>query len=587
MLLAVTSIVDFLGMAVSLWLGLYLLGRGFSSRITLRGVAVLTSVAAFFLGAYINLYEQIIGTAAIRAVFLTIGLSVWNDLTHKLLPNWYQKTQRWRVGIIYTLGLITVVLLLWKRTAFVGEQGNELWVARMGIEWPYVVYGAFQILASASILYNFRVGGKVGVGPQNGYFLAASLLAVSTVVYGLFALALTPPMPRLIQDALILSSVTVLGFSVARYQTLVERRGTFQDFAISTLAVFVLSDIYLFIAWQMGLPPITLILVTALSIFSHSIYSLVRESLDRSRSRDESTFRQQLRRLEANFDGNIPLKERLQSGLKLLCQILESTGAFIAVRQEEQYIVLASHHSIPVGNTIPFLEKVGTHIFPPAPGIANHVAWLVPAFQSGDLVAILGIGPLRSRLQYTEDDLDLLAEAVDQIGIMIYLQSHKPAHRDRSKQRASDLQAYKANLQDRSEKLITTLITNPDPQFIKIVEDGLRNLTDFISLSQSSLAECLGVAGDTHIEKGKAVQLQLIQAIEALRPGKECPGEPIPREWHSYVVLHDAYWEGIPNHDIMSKLYISEGTFHRTRRAAVRSVGRVLLEKKNPAQIVQ
>ena len=56
--------------------------------------------------------------------------------------------------------------------------------------------------------------------------------------------------------------------------------------------------------------------------------------------------------------------------------------------------------------------------------------------------------------------------------------------------------------------------------------------------------------------------------------------EPVPREWHSYVVLHDAYWERIPNQDIMSKLYISEGTFHRTRRAAVRSVARALLEKK-------
>jgi hypothetical protein len=47
------------------------------------------------------------------------------------------------------------------------------------------------------------------------------------------------------------------------------------------------------------------------------------------------------------------------------------------------------------------------------------------------------------------------------------------------------------------------------------------------------------------------------------------------------VVLHDAYWDRVSNHDIMSKLYISEGTFHRTRRAAVRSVARALLEKRS------
>jgi len=76
----------------------------------------------------------------------------------------------------------------------------------------------------------------------------------------------------------------------------------------------------------------------------------------------------------------------------------------------------------------------------------------------------------------------------------------------------------------------------------------------------------------------------LIQAIEVLRPAQICPKKPIPREWYSYMVLHDAYREGIPNSEIMSKLYISEGTFHRTRRAAVRSVARVLLETRTEHQ---
>ena len=72
--------------------------------------------------------------------------------------------------------------------------------------------------------------------------------------------------------------------------------------------------------------------------------------------------------------------------------------------------------------------------------------------------------------------------------------------------------------------------------------------------------------------------------IEVLRPAQACPREPIPRDWYSYMVLHDAYREGIPNNDNMSKLYISEGTFHRTRRAAVRSVARVFLETRMERQ---
>ena len=583
MLFIITSIVDFLGMAVSLWLALYLLGRGYSSRITLRGVMVLAALSAFFLGSYISLYEQIPGLAIIRAISLTIGMAVWNDLTHKLLPSWYQKTQRSRVGTIYLLGCINIVLLLWTRIGFVNEQGDVLQMARLGIQPTDIVYGLFQLLTGAFILHNFRVGAKIGVRQQNRYFFVASVLVVSAVAYTLLALVFMSPIPRFIADALILSGVSILGVSVARYQVLIERRATFQDFPISALAVFALSDLYLFIAWQMGFSPIALILVTALAILTHSAYSLVREFLDRLRSKDESMFRQQLRRLDANVEGNASLKERLQSGLKLLCQILESTGAFIAVQEDSQYIVLASHHSIPVGDAVPLLENQCKEICQPSPEMVNQVTWLVPAFQDGDLVAVLGIGPLRSRLRYSEDDLDLLVEAADRIGTIIFLNNHKPAPRDRLKQIPPDTRSYEASLQARSNDLLTTLTTNPDPKFVKIVEDGLRNLTNFINLGQSSLQEHLGISGETHIEKGKAVQQQLIQAIEALRPGQDCQKEPIPREWHSYVVLHDAYWERIPNNDIMSKLYISEGTFHRTRRAAIRSVARVLLEKRKLA----
>jgi hypothetical protein len=166
MLFIITSIVDFLGMAVSLWLALYLLGRGFSSRITLRGVVVLIALSAFFLGSYISLYEQIPGVAIIRATSLTIGLAVWNDLTHKLLPSWYQKTQRWRVGGIYILCFINVVLLL-TRIGSTSEQGDVLKMARMSIQPTDMVYGLFQLLTGASILYNFRVGARIGARLQN------------------------------------------------------------------------------------------------------------------------------------------------------------------------------------------------------------------------------------------------------------------------------------------------------------------------------------------------------------------------------------------------------------------------------------
>jgi len=93
------------------------------------------------------------------------------------------------------------------------------------------------------------------------------------------------------------------------------------------------------------------------------------------------------------------------------------------------------------------------------------------------------------------------------------------------------------------------------------------------------------LSGDkkTHIERGKVIHAVMLDALDKLRPGPEVPSEPVPREWHPYVILHAAYVEGVQNRDIMSKLYISEGTFNRTRRSAIRSLARVLAEMEHPA----
>ncbi|MBL8103630.1 MAG: hypothetical protein JNM02_13940, partial [Anaerolineales bacterium] len=58
------------------------------------------------------------------------------------------------------------------------------------------------------------------------------------------------------------------------------------------------------------------------------------------------------------------------------------------------------------------------------------------------------------------------------------------------------------------------------------------------------------------------------------------PPEPLPRVWYNHAVLHDAYVEGVPNREIMARLYISEGTFNRTRRNAIRGLARLLMEKR-------
>jgi hypothetical protein len=122
---------------------------------------------------------------------------------------------------------------------------------------------------------------------------------------------------------------------------------------------------------------------------------------------------------------------------------------------------------------------------------------------------------------------------------------------------------------------------------VDTIDLALRNLFDYAYLADSQLAELeivrrqLGGEKKTHIERGKVVQAVILEALDKLRPGPEIPPEPVPREWYPYIILHDAYVAGIQNRDIMSKLYISEGTFNRTRRNAIRSLARVLAEMEH------
>jgi hypothetical protein len=50
------------------------------------------------------------------------------------------------------------------------------------------------------------------------------------------------------------------------------------------------------------------------------------------------------------------------------------------------------------------------------------------------------------------------------------------------------------------------------------------------------------------------------------------------REWHPYLILHQAYVQEEHNYTIMNWLQISEGTFNRTRRRALQIVAKTVAE---------
>ena len=421
MLFQATLIIDLVAMAATLWGAFYLFARGFPSRITLRAVIVLLLLSIFFLGAYNNLFHQVAGTAALRAVLLILGLGSWYSLTYRLMPQQSRERHRWMEIAIYILGGVTAFALLTIPDAFIDEQGNDLYVAHMRIGFPYILYGTFQVVIALGMLYNLLVDDRIGLARQGKYFLVASLFPAFAVASGVIGLALLPRLPRIIPDLLIFSGMFLLGLSVARHQTLVERRTTLQDLPISFLTLIGLAGLYAYFALRWEVPLERIGVVVAFAVVTHSAYDLAREFLERQRMHHEGTFRRQLRHLENQSPNEEALRVRLQQGLDLLCETLQSSGGFISVRRGEEFIVIATRGSIAPGTTLASTLVTAEDMSRPETDQLPDIAWIAPAFEGQTQVAAIALGMPKAKMDYSTGDLDLLAEVADQVGTIVSL----------------------------------------------------------------------------------------------------------------------------------------------------------------------
>ncbi len=507
-----------------------------------------------------------------------------NSYWIKLLPLSAQRGIRKFAWGIYVLGLAAVAILLRLGNIFV-DPGSPLLVTRVRIGPGYMAYGLCLIVITTAALYNFRLGAQFGVGSHHRYFLAATLVSAVIILAGYIttALSLTPSLPRLAQDIPLLVALSLLGYAVAMHQALVERQTTLEDFPISGLTILGLTGIYTLAAWQHGFRVEELVFVAGLAILTHSTYDLIRELLDRLLHRHKSVLRRQLRELARNISGEKTLPNSLHRGLSLLCRALHASGGFFALKQGEYFVVSASVKSLGLGSRLEAPEMTCDDVRQPTLTLAQEVMWLAPAFVGRDQAGVVGLGPRTTQHDYSEADLDLLAEIADWVGLMISTHAQQQASQERLTQLAADAQSRRGDPRAEVENLIVAFEKDLDATFVRSVEEGLRQISDYATLGQTSLASRLGVKGQTHIERGKVIRRLLTEAVESLRPAHKRPPEPLPREWHSYVILHDAYIEDVPNREIMARLYISEGTFNRQRRKALRAIARHLLEMKGEA----
>lgn len=615
-LFTLTSLVNFICLALSLWLGFYIVTRSPRSRVSWLASGTLWSLSGSFLNTltYINVSPKEGTLPWWWGWSVAFAAPFWFHLSASLLPSRLAQKQRPLVVLIYLLTLNFVAMEAYTPWVFSGATTRPLIynsAQRSGPLFP--LFGLFLIMVPTLAFHNLRLSWKQVRSPairqQLTMLLWATLLAILGGGYANLSTWLGLDTLTVVNAITLGAGVILLGYGVARYNALIEGRAIGLDFLYTFLAISLVAGFYLlvtFISYVVyDVPFIAFIFVIILAIISHSLYDWARTYLD------QLFYRRHYRQVRANLRDFVreatlghDLPGQLQVILQALCRSLGTSKGFIALRETGSFAIVAAHLMDVQGNRIAaeaacpeLVEGLAadetTSLNSPR---LEGMALLVPMHYGGEQIGAVVLGPKTMGIGYTEDDLDLLEDLAERVAGVVHsvrLQEKSVRQIDtlvtEFRERESEL---RLKMQEVLEAQPPTLEGMGEREVISLVEDALRHLYDYPYLGEHKLAQLHIVEAHldvkegvfvTHLDRGKALQEVLTTALTKLKPlGPQ--SSPPTREWHQYVILHDSYVVGKLNREIMSELYISEGTFNRARRRAIRGVARALEEMEREAQ---
>lgn len=572
MLTQLTVTANLVELGISLWFGFYLFTRGYPNRITARVALSLMALSVYFLGAFNNHFYYVAEFAALRATLLLIGMGCWYSAVFGLLPNERKPNLRWLGYAVYALCAASILLLLTDRTAF-DAGSSAIYPAPMRKGLAYVVYGLTLVFVSVSMAGTAWINKRARATKDSLYIFLTSSFPLFTTIYKSISEMTDPQiMPRIVQDGLFFAGVFSMGMAVAKHQSMLERRTILQEFPLTLLFASFMVSIFGFIGVAAGFPFAMLGNLSVLLLTVLGMYDFLREIIDRRRGQEKEEFRRKLRTVDNT--GGDKFQKMLRDGLYLLCETLHTASGVVAVQAQGKARVLAARNSVKVGSEL-FLEVKEDEGRYRSEGKIPNIEWISSIFEGQKQIALVGIGASQDKVEFSSGDLELLDEFANHVGALISLANLVEENL------ASDLieESNNEQLSSAVADMMQTFSSSTETDLTPLVEDALRKFPDFLTLGQSPLVEIVGVDAPTHVERGKRLQEILRQAVDALRPSAARPVDVVPRAWYAYIILHDAYLEGARNRDVMARLYISEGTFNRTRRTALRGVARWMVEK--------
>ncbi len=606
LLYAATVAINLLSLVLAIWLGLYLISR--SPRYL---VAWLTALMLWFMGAmFLNVLlainpppaitlnvtwlqwffpfwpqETLAGTNNnwLQGWSIIPAFALWHHVTVLLLP---QKITTWRwvrIVLVYLVAIIATIVQAKAQILFTETGGNVLFLNSLHAGPWYPVFAVALVIITftsvGNLVYAARRAPVSIAGKQLMLLAGVSLVAGLGGFVSIAASYFMVTIPILVTSSLAGISVGIIGWSVARYSALMEGRTIKKDFLYNLLMLAIVLIIYIPLSLALikmyNAPMAILAVFPALAVITHFSMAGIYRLIDRFfYTRETQQLRLQLRQLWRNVGTNGALEASLINPMETLCNAVEASYGVLLVIENKtcrkvascQFTSSLDKFEISKLITDDTLNLEHDHLPPPL----DEASLMVPLFGEVDQMGVLLLGQPMNGIHYAPEDVDQILEFADEISETILIS-----------QRYTQ---YLAQITRLMETDTISVKKMPSSVSVEYVEEALRHLNDYSMLADNPLAgmklvqSYLPPGKNTHLERGKAVHAILLESIEKLKPDSKKPATVIPSEWHPYLILQEAYVEETSNRDIMQKLYISEGTFNRTRRGAIRSLARTLGE---------